>query len=80
MKYLSLGILKLTISDAKLGLTKEVIATKVLPYLFPLSIENGISVSQYGAIMSLIRDLINRVEEEHLTKLQQLSNIQNEQR
>ena len=75
-----LGILKLTISDAKLGLTKEVIATKVLPYLFPLSIENGLSVSQYTAVMGLIRDLMDKVEAEHKVKLEQLSSIQNEQR
>lgn len=61
-------------------MTKEVIATKVLPYLFPLSIENGLSVAQYAAVMSLIRDLVDRVEEEHKAKLEQLSNIQNEQR
>ena len=70
----------MTISDAKLGLTKEVIATKVLPYLFPLSIENGLSVSQYTAVMGLIRDLVDRVEAEHKVKLEQLSSIQNEQR
>ena len=47
-------------SEAKLGLTKEVMATKVLPYLFPLSIENGLSVAQYSAVMTLIRDLIGK--------------------
>lgn len=43
-------------------------------------IENGISVSQYQAVMGLIRELIDRVEEEHRAKLEQLSSIQNEQR
>ena len=61
-------------------MTKEVIASKVLPYLFPLSIENGLSVAQYAAVMALIRELIDRVEEEHRAKLEQLSNLQNEQR
>ena len=75
-----LGILKLTLAEAKLGMTKEVIASKVLPYLFPLSIENGLSVAQYAAVMALIRELIDRVEEEHRAKLEQLSNLQNEQR
>lgn len=74
------GILKLTLAEAKLGMTKEVIASKVLPYLFPLSIENGLSVAQYAAVMALIRELIDRVEEEHRAKLEQLSNLQNEQR
>ncbi len=76
----TIGIYKLTLTDAKLGMTKEVMATKVLPYLFPLSIENGLSVSQYTAVMALIRDLIDRVEAEHRVKLEQLSSIQNEQR
>lgn len=30
----------------KLGLTKEVMATKVIPFLVPLSIENGLSLQQ----------------------------------
>jgi SCY1-like protein 2 len=33
-------------SDSKLGMTKEIMATKVLPFLFPLSIENGLTVNQ----------------------------------
>ena len=70
----------MTLAETKLGMTKEVIANKVLPYLFPLSIENGLSVAQYAAVMALIRELIDRVEEEHRAKLEQLSNLQNEQR
>ena len=45
----------MTFSDNKLGMTKEIIATKVLPFLFPLSIENGLTVLQYNAVMSLMR-------------------------
>ena len=40
------GIYKLTMNSNKLGLTKEVMATKVIPYLVPLSIENGLSLQQ----------------------------------
>ena len=80
MFFLRIGILKLTVSDAKLALSKEIVANKVLPYLFPLSIENGLSVVQYSAVMTLIRELIDRVETEHKAKLEQLSSIQNEQR
>jgi hypothetical protein len=39
----------MTLPDAKLGMTKEVMANKVLPFLIPLSIENGLTVSQVGA-------------------------------
>lgn len=72
------GIYKLTLSDSKLGMTKEIIASNVLPFLFPLSIENGLSVSQYTAVMNLIRELIAKVEEEHRAKLEQLNSIQAE--
>lgn len=75
-----LGIYKMTVDNDKLGLTKEVIATKVLPFLFPLSIENGLTPNQYNVIMALVRQLINRVEEEHRAKLEQLHSIQDEQR
>ena len=51
----TLGIYKMTLSDNKLGMTKEVIATKVLPFLFPLSIENGLTVLQYTAVMALVK-------------------------
>jgi len=44
--YLDLGIHKMTMTDAKLGMTKEAMANKVLPFLIPLSIENGLTVSQ----------------------------------
>jgi hypothetical protein len=46
IEFLFSGIHKMTLSDAKLGMTKEVMATKVLPFLFPLSIENGLTVTQ----------------------------------
>ena len=45
----------MTLSDNKLGMTKEIIATKVLPFLFPLSIENGLTVLQYNAVMALLK-------------------------
>lgn len=73
-----LGIYKLSLTHSKLGLTKEALATKVIPFLVPLSIENGLSLQQFNAMMSLVKDMINRVEGEHRTKLEQLSSIQKE--
>jgi SCY1-like protein 2 len=70
----------MTLTDDKLGLTKEVIATKLLPFLFPLSIENGLTLNQYQVIMNLIRQMIAKVEDEHKVKLDQLNSLQNEQR
>lgn len=73
-----LGIYKLAMTHSKLGLTKEALATKVIPFLVPLSIENGLSLTQFNAIMTLVKDMINRVEGEHRTKLEQLTSIQKE--
>lgn len=73
-----LGIYKLSLTHSKLGLTKEALANKVIPFLVPLSIENGLTLNQYNAIMALVKDMIARVENEHKTKLEQLSNIQKE--
>lgn len=73
-----LGIYKLALTSSKLGLTKEALATKVIPFLVPLSIENGLSLTQFNAMMTLVKDMINIVETEHRTKLEQLSSIQKE--
>lgn len=73
-----LGIYKLALTHSKLGLTKEALATKVIPFLVPLSIENGLSLVQFNAMMALVKDMISRVEGEHRTKLEQLTSIQKE--
>lgn len=73
-----LGIYKLALTHNKLGITKEVMANKIIPFLVPLSIENGLSVSQFNAIMALIKEMVQKVETEHRTKLEQLNSIKNE--
>lgn len=72
------GIYKLTLSHKKLGITKEVMATKVLPFLIPLCVENGLTLNQFNALISLVKQMISKVEAEHRTKLEQLNSIQNE--
>jgi len=39
-----------------------------------------LNLFQYGAIMALIKELMDKVEEEHRAKLEQLNTIQSEQR
>uniref|UniRef100_A0A6B2EG24 Protein kinase domain-containing protein n=1 Tax=Phlebotomus kandelakii TaxID=1109342 RepID=A0A6B2EG24_9DIPT len=73
-----LGIYKLALTHNKLGITKDVMATKVIPFLVPLCIENGLSLSQFNALISLVKEMIERVEQEHRTKLEQLNSIQQE--
>ena len=74
------GIYKLSVSNSKLGLTKEEMANKALPFLIPLSIENGLSVAQFNIIINLIKDMMNKIETEHRTKLEQLNAIQDTQK
>ncbi|XP_063705477.1 SCY1-like protein 2 [Culicoides brevitarsis] len=73
-----LGIYKLCLNHNKLGITKEVMANKIIPFLVPLSIENGLSVAQFNAIMSMIKEMVQRIETEHRSKLEQLNSIKNE--
>lgn len=76
--YTFSGIYKLTMSHKKLGITKEVMATKVLPFLIPLCVENGLTLNQFNALIALVKQMISKVEAEHRTKLEQLNSIQNE--
>ncbi|XP_035220710.1 SCY1-like protein 2, partial [Stegodyphus dumicola] len=73
-----LGILKLTMTHKKLGITKEIMATKIIPFIMPLSIENGLTLNQFNAIMSVVKEMVNYVEAEHKTKLEQLNSIRQE--
>lgn len=74
------GIFKVALNHKKLGISKEILATRVLPFLFPLSIENSLTPTQHSAIMVLIKDMTERVESEHRTKLEQLNSIKDEQK
>ncbi|KPJ16198.1 SCY1-like protein 2 [Papilio machaon] len=73
-----LGIYKVALSHKKLGITKEVMATKVLPFLIPLCVENGLTLSQFNALAALVRQMVATVEAEHRAKLEQLNSIQND--
>ncbi|XP_044740222.1 SCY1-like protein 2 [Chrysoperla carnea] len=75
-----LGIYKLAMTHKKLGITKECIATKILPFLMPLCIENGLTLNQFNALVTLVKEMVNQVESEHRTKLEQLNSIQKEQK
>jgi hypothetical protein len=44
--FLYAGIYKIALSHKKLGITKEMLATKIVPFLFPLCIDNGLNLTQ----------------------------------
>ncbi|XP_044136569.1 SCY1-like protein 2 isoform X2 [Bufo gargarizans] len=75
-----LGIYKCTFTHKKLGVTKEQLAGKVLPHLIPLSIDNNLNLNQFNSFMAVIKDMLNKLESEHKTKLEQLHVMQEQQK
>lgn len=75
-----LGIYKLAMTHKKLGITKEVMATRILPFLIPLCIENGLTLPQFNALVALVKQMFQLVESEHRNKLEQLSSVQEQQK
>uniref|UniRef100_A0A8C6XBT2 SCY1 like pseudokinase 2 n=1 Tax=Naja naja TaxID=35670 RepID=A0A8C6XBT2_NAJNA len=75
-----LGIYKCTFSHKKLGITKEQLAGKVLPHLIPLSIENNLNLNQFNSFISVIKEMLNKLEAEHKTKLEQIHLMQEQQK
>ncbi|XP_035674782.1 SCY1-like protein 2 [Branchiostoma floridae] len=74
-----LGIYKMTLEHKKLGIPRDVLATKVLPFLLPIVIDNGLNLKQFNAFMSVIKEMVRQVEQEQRTKLEQLHSMQEEQ-
>lgn len=70
------GIYKIAMTNTKLGITKDVMAHKCIPFLVPLSVENGLTIAQFNTIVGLIKEMLGRVEQEQREKLQQLATIQ----
>ncbi|UJR28491.1 hypothetical protein I4U23_009729 [Adineta vaga] len=69
-----LGIIKVAMSSTKAGgLPREVLATKIIPFLVPISIETSLNLNQFNAYMSTIKDMLQTVEIEQRKKLDQLS-------
>jgi SCY1-like protein 2 len=72
------GIYRLAVNHRKLGVTKEIIATRILPFIFPLCVENGLTTQQFSTIMNFVYDMIKTVENEQKTKLEELGAIAQE--
>ncbi|MBN3290737.1 SCYL2 protein, partial [Polypterus senegalus] len=77
---LAVSIYKCTFTHKKLGIPKEQLAGKVIPHLIPLSIDNNLNLHQFSSYMSVVKDMLNRVEAEHKTKLEQLHLMQEQQK
>uniref|UniRef100_A0A182P4I3 Protein kinase domain-containing protein n=1 Tax=Anopheles epiroticus TaxID=199890 RepID=A0A182P4I3_9DIPT len=63
------GVYKVSFTTDGLGIPKDVLACKVLPHLFPMTITSGLSLQQFNAIISLIKEFTRKIEEEQGDKL-----------
>lgn len=50
-------------------------ANRVIPFLVPLSIENGLTMQQFNAIMAMVKEIIATIEAEHRARLEQLNSV-----
>lgn len=72
IKYLFTGIFKLILTNSKLGMSKDILATKVLPFLLPLCIDQSFTPKQYEILVALVNDMITQVTVGHRVALEQL--------
>uniref|UniRef100_A0A8W7Q3H7 Protein kinase domain-containing protein n=1 Tax=Anopheles coluzzii TaxID=1518534 RepID=A0A8W7Q3H7_ANOCL len=63
------GVYKISFNTDGLGIPKDVLACKVLPHLFPMTIVNGLSLQQFNAIIALIKEFTRKIEDEQGDKL-----------
>ncbi|XP_053680677.1 SCY1-like protein 2 [Anopheles nili] len=63
------GVYKISFTTEGLGIPKDVLACKVLPHLFPMTIANGLSLQQFNAIIMLIKEFTRKIEDEQGDKL-----------
>ena len=75
-----LGVYKMTLEHERLGIPKEVIASQIIPFLFPLCVEPGLSLQQFRSLMATIREMMQRVEEEQKSKLENVAAMQAQHR
>ncbi|XP_014227609.1 SCY1-like protein 2 [Trichogramma pretiosum] len=68
----AIGIFKLILVNSKLGISKDLLATKVLPFLLPLCVEQSFNPKQYELLVALVNDMVTQVTMEHREALQQL--------
>lgn len=74
----AVGAIKTIINNSSADLTKVILANKVLPFLIPLSVEKDLNLQQFNLIMSLVRNVLDRIEREQrelLVRKNQASSI-----
>ncbi|XP_071151113.1 SCY1-like protein 2 isoform X3 [Mytilus edulis] len=67
------GIYKHLLSDRKFGLTHNLIATKVMPPLITQTVNPGLTMEQFSALMEVLREMLEQIDRERRNKMKQES-------
>jgi hypothetical protein len=73
-----LGIIKLAHENERFGISRDQCARTILPFLISNCVENTLNLNQFEQFMYLTKTLLEKVETEQRSKLQQLSAGQEE--
>ncbi|KAK3588431.1 hypothetical protein CHS0354_026758 [Potamilus streckersoni] len=65
------GIYKHLLSDKKFGLTHNLIATKVMPPLIAHTVNPGLSMEQFSALMEVLREMLEQIDRQRRNKMKQ---------
>ncbi|KAH3782679.1 hypothetical protein DPMN_160598 [Dreissena polymorpha] len=65
------GIYKHLLSDKKFGLTHNLIATRVMPPLIPQTVNPGLSMEQFSALMEVLREMLEHIDRKRRDKMKQ---------
>ncbi|VDL91896.1 unnamed protein product [Schistocephalus solidus] len=66
------AIYKVAFVHKKLGISRDILATRVIPHLLQLSMDSNLNLTQYTAFAELIRQMITQLETEQKAKLSEL--------
>ena len=73
------GIYQKLLKHKSCLLDKDILATRCIPILFPMLVSPSLNVQQFGTCMTIIKSMIEKVENEQLGKLKQLQQNKIEQ-
>lgn len=52
--FFATGIHKVALEDSKLGITKDALASKILPFLIPISVDSNLNLTQVRPLIDVI--------------------------
>lgn len=58
----------------------SIIATRILPHLLPRCIQSTLNEKQFTTFMSVIKSMLNHLEQEHVSRLRQTAGLQEQAR